>query len=187
MYTMDSFLAAQKAAFASSFALSQTAFAAGEKLVALNVATLKATMQDAAEHAQALMSVKDAQELFALQTAAAQPTAQKAAAYSRHVTDIATSTGSEFTKAAEAQTAELQTSASRWFEGVTANAPAGSDAAMAFMKNAMAAAQSASDTMQKAVKQASAMAEANMGQFATQAAEMTATAANAAAPKRAKR
>ena len=49
--------------------------------------------------AHALLSVKDAQELVALQTAAVQPLAEKAAAYGRHVYDITSAASAEFTKA----------------------------------------------------------------------------------------
>ena len=65
-------------------------------------------MGEAAETAKAALSVKDAQELLALQAGLLQPAAEKAAAYSRHVYDIAAATNAEVTKVAEAQLADAQ-------------------------------------------------------------------------------
>ena len=50
----------------------------------------------------------DAQELLALQAGLIQPLAEKTAAYSRHLYDIASGTGAEFGKAFEGDTAEAQ-------------------------------------------------------------------------------
>src|SRR5690606_41981880 len=55
-----------------------------------------------------ILSVKDAQELVALQAALLQPTAEKAAAYSRHLYDIAAATSAEVNKVAEETAAEAQ-------------------------------------------------------------------------------
>jgi hypothetical protein len=54
------------------------------------------------------VSVKDAQELLALQASLFQPLAEKAAAYSRHLYDIASGTSAEFSKAFEGQAADAQ-------------------------------------------------------------------------------
>jgi hypothetical protein len=62
-------------------------------------------------------------------------------------------------------------------DNATQNAPAGSDTAVAVMKNAVAAANHAYETVQKAVKQASEMAEANLN-------SVTNTAAKTSAKKR---
>jgi len=50
-----------------------------------------------------------------------------------------------------------------------ANAPAGSESAVAVMKNAVSAASTAFESVQKAVKQATDMAEANFNAVTTQA------------------
>ena len=67
-------------------------------------------MSEVAGTAQAVLSVKDAQELLALQASLFQPLAEKTAAYSRHLYDIAQGTGAEFGKAFEAKAAEAQQS-----------------------------------------------------------------------------
>jgi pectin methylesterase-like acyl-CoA thioesterase len=75
--------------------------------------------------------------------------------------DIASSAGAEFGAAFEAQTAEGQKKFMSMMDTAAKNAPAGSETAVAVMKSAVAAAGNAFESVQKAVKQASDMAEQN--------------------------
>ena len=159
--TPDQFAAANKANLETLFGLTNKAFEGVEKLVELNLQVAKATLAETADNAKAVMSVKDAQELLALQASLLQPSAEKAAAYSRHLYDIATATTSEFTKTAEAKLSELQKNVATVVDGALTNAPAGSENAAALMKSAISAANNAFESVQKAAKQATDMAEAN--------------------------
>jgi phasin family protein len=161
MLTAEQVIASQKATVETLFGLTNKAFAGVEKLVELNVQASKAALAETANQTQALMGVKDAQELLALQAGLMQPLAEKTAAYSRHLYDIATGTTSEFSKAVESQAADAQAKFMSLVDGAAKNAPAGSETAMAVMKSAVAAANNAFESVQKAVKQASDMAEAN--------------------------
>jgi len=106
--TPEQFVATQKANVETFFGLSNKAFEGVEKLIELNMQVVKAAMAEAAETSQAALSVKDPQELFALQAALMQPSAEKAAAYSRHLYEIFAGTGAEVTKVAESTVAESQ-------------------------------------------------------------------------------
>jgi len=180
MLTADQILAAQKANLQTLFGLTQKAFEGVEKLVELNVQATKAAMNESASNTQAVMSVKDAQELLALQASLMQPLAEKTVAYSRHLYDIASGTSAEFSKAAEAQAADAQKKFMSVVDNAAKNAPAGSESAVAVMKNAVSAANTAMESVQKAVKQATDMAETNFNTVTSQAA----TATKAAAKKR---
>jgi phasin family protein len=98
MLTAEQILAAQKANLQTLFGLTQKAFEGVEKLVDLNVQATKAAMSESANNTQALMSVKDAQELLTLQASLMQPLAEKTVAYSRHLYDIASGTSAEFSR-----------------------------------------------------------------------------------------
>ncbi len=161
MLTAEQVMTSQKATFETLFGLTNKAFEGVEKLVELNVQASKAALAETANQTQALMGVKDAQELMAMQAGLMQPLAEKSAAYSRHLYDIATSTSAEFSKAFEGQATEAQTKLMGLVDGAAKNAPAGSETAMAVMKSAVAAANNAFESVQKAVKQATDMAEAN--------------------------
>ena len=177
MLTAEQLLAAQKANIETLFGLTQTAFEGVEKLVELNVQATKAALAESANNAQAMMSVKDAQELLTLQASLMQPLAEKAAAYSRQLYEIASGTGTEFAKVAEDQAAEAQQKFMSVVDNVAKNAPAGSEAAVAVMKNAVSAATNAMESVQKAVKQASDIAETNFKAVASNAMAATKPAA----------
>ncbi|HEX5390619.1 MULTISPECIES: phasin family protein [Hydrogenophaga] len=181
MLTAEQIIAAQKANVETLFGLTQKAFEGVEKLVELNVQATKAALAETANNAQAVMSVKDAQELLALQASLFQPLAEKTVAYSRHLYDIASGTGAEFGKAAEAQATEAQAKFMSLVDNAAKNAPAGSETAVAVMKSAVSAANNAIESVQKAVKQATEMAEAN---FNTVTASAVSAAKTTTAKKR---
>ena len=178
MLTAEQLIAAQKANIETLFGLTNKAFEGVEKLVELNLQVAKAALGEVAETTRAALSVKDAQELLALQAGLLQPAAEKAAAYSRHLYDIAAATGAEVTKVAEATASEAQTKFMSAVDNAVKNAPAGSENAVALVKSAVAAANNAFEGVQKAVKQASETAEANFQ-------AISATATKAAKVKRA--
>jgi phasin family protein len=184
MLTAEQVLAAQKANVETLFGLTTKAFEGVEKLVELNVTASKAALTEAADTAQSILSVKDAQELLALQASLFQPLAEKTAAYSRHLYDIASSTGAEFGKTFESQVAEAQKKFLAVVDNAAKNAPAGSETAVAVFKSAVAAGNNALESVQKAVKQATEVAEANfnaVANTAVNAAKTTTTKAKRAA------
>ena len=169
MLTPEQVMASQKANMETLHGLTTKAFEGVEKLVELNLQATKAALSESAQHTQALLSVKDVQELIALQASLFQPLADKAAAYSRHLYDIASGTNAEFSKAFEGKVAEGQAQFATLVDNAAKNAPAGSETAVAMMKSAVAAANNAFESVQKAVKQASDVAEANFNAVATNA------------------
>jgi len=177
MLTVEQFAAVNKANLDVLFGLTEKSFASVEKLAQLNMAAGKAALNESANHAQALLKVKDVQELLALQTEALQPVGEKVSSYSRHVYDIAVGTQAEFTKAVEAQLADAQKAILNLVDTAAKNAPAGSESAVALLKTAVAASNNAYESVQKVVKQATQAAEANL-QAVTQQAVSTAKTAS---------
>ena len=161
MLTAEQVFAAHKADVETLFGLTNKAFEGVEKLVELNLQVAKAALSEAADNTQAALSVKDAQELLALQATLLQPSAEKAASYSRHLYDIAASTNAEVAKVAEAQLSDAQKKFAAVIDNAAKNAPAGTENAVALVKSAVAAASNAFESVQKAAKQATEVAEAN--------------------------
>ncbi|WP_426148245.1 phasin family protein [Polaromonas sp. DSR2-3-2] len=184
MLTAEQLMASHKANIETLFGLTQKAFEGVEKLVELNVQATKAALAETANNAQAVMGVKDAQELLALQASMVQPLAEKTAAYSRHLYDIAQSAGAEISKTFEGQTAEAQKKFADLVESATQNAPAGSETAVTMMKSAMTAANTAFESVQKAVKQAGDMAETNFNTVSESALSASKSASKSASTKR---
>jgi phasin family protein len=173
MLTAEQLLAAQKANVETLFGLTTKAFEGVEKLVELNVTASRLALSEAAETAQSVLNVKDAQELLALQAALFQPLAEKTAAYSRHLYDISSATTAEFGKTFETQVADAQKKFLAVVDNAAKNAPAGSETAVAVFKSAVAAGNNALESVQKAVKQAADVAEANFNAVASTAVNAT--------------
>lgn len=176
-FTAEQVMAAHKANVDTLFGLTNKAFEGVEKLVELNLQVAKSSLSEAADTSKAMLSVKDAQELLALQAAMLQPSAEKAAAYSRHLYDIAAGTNAEVTKVAEAQFADAQKKMMAVVDTAVKNAPAGTENAVALVKSAVAAANNAFESVQKAAKQAAEVAEANFQAVTSTAVKATQTAA----------
>jgi phasin family protein len=183
MLTAEQVLTAHKSNVEMLFGLTTKAFEGVEKLVELNLQVAKAAVGEAAQTTKAAFSVKDAQELLALQAGLLQPAAEKAAAYTRLVYDIAANTNAEVTKVAEAKISEAQQKFMSVVDTAVKNAPAGSENAVALVKSAVSAANNAYESVHKAAKQAADVAEANFTAItntavkATQAASKTKRAA----------
>lgn len=170
---------ANKANIETLLTLTNTAFASAERLAALNLNTARQFLEEGVAQAKALLAAKDVQELMSLQSGLAQPMIEKTLEYTKNTYEIAKETQEQVAKIIEAQVAELNKNVSAMLDKAAKNAPAGSDIAVAAVKSAIAAANSAFDTMNKAAKQVAELAEANVA-AATSA---TVKAVSAATPK----
>ena len=179
--TSDNLTFANKAAVETFLTLANTAFASAERLTALNLHVARSLLDDGMANAKTLLGAKDAQQLLALQTALAQPTVEKFASYSRSVLEIATQTQQEMSKIVESQFVEANKNVVEALDKAAKNAPAGSDAAIAAVKSAIATANSAYEKISKASKQVVELAQANL------AAATNATVKSAGATAKAKR
>ena len=173
MVTVEQLVNTQKSNIDTLLGLTGKALEGVEMLIELNLQVAKSAIADAAANTKAALSVKDAQELLALQSSLLQPAAEKAAAYSRYVYEIAATTGAEVTRVAEATTSEAQAKFMSIVDTAVKNAPAGSENAVALIKSAIAAANNAVETAQKAAKQAAEVAEANFNAVSTTAVRAT--------------
>jgi phasin family protein len=160
--TPEQFSSANKANVENMLTVANTAFASAERIAALNLNTARTLLEDTVSNAKAVLAVKDAQDFMNLQTTLAQPVMDKAIAYSRSLYEIATQTQEEFSKIFESQFAEVNKNVASVLDKAAKNAPAGSDVGIAAVKSAIAAANSAYDTMTKAAKQVAEIAEANV-------------------------
>jgi phasin family protein len=168
-FNAEQFTATQQANLNAAADLSQSAFANFERLVALNMAAGKAAVGESFTNMQAMMAAKSPQDLMAVQAALVQPAFEKSVSYGRHIADIANNSGAEFSKAVEIKMAESEQAVKSLVETSLKNAPAGSDAAVAVIKTAFEASQTAAETLKKVAKQAADSAETSMKAATAQA------------------
>lgn len=153
---------AQKQNIDAMLRLSHKAFEGIEKMVDLQLAAARTSLQETADKFQALMSVKDAQEMMAVNKDIATPSAERALAYSRTIYDIASQTSGEVQRLIDSQIAEANKKVVDALDEFAKSAPAGSESLIAMMKSSLTAASSAYETANKAARQVVEMAERNM-------------------------
>jgi phasin family protein len=175
MLTPETLFAAHKNNVATAFGFGAKAFEGAEKLTELHLQLAKTAFGEAAETANALLSVKDAQEFFALQASLMQPTGEKATAYARHVADIVVGTSTDLGKIVEAQLAEGKASFDGVVENMAKNAPAGTENVVALAKSGLQTVNNAFESVQKAAKQVAEVAEANFNTVTATATKATRT------------
>jgi phasin family protein len=155
-------IAANKANVDTALRAAGIAFEGTERLIELNLKAARAAFADGAKAAKSLVNVKDVQELLTVKPNGAHPSIEKAADYARSVWEIASSTQAELSKLVEERVAEFNKGVVASLDKVAKSGPAGSDVAVAAVKSAIAAANSAYDSAVKAAKQVADLTEANV-------------------------
>lgn len=186
MFTIpEQFSSASKANLEAQMALLNTlankTFESVEKVIDLNLNAAKTSLEESNAASKQFLAAKDAQEWLSLAAAQAQPNAEKALAYGRHLMTIASGMQTELSKAAETQIAEASRKMLELVEEVSKNAPAGSENTIALFKSAIGNANAGYEQLSKTTKQAVETIETNLNsavsQFGQAANKATARAA----------
>jgi phasin family protein len=151
--------------------------AATEKLAKLNATASRSAFDTVTRAAQSVAGVTNPKELVALSGASAQPSIETLMNYTRELVGITNGVSAEIGKVVERQIADTNRRVAEMIDYAAKNAPAGSEQALALLRNAVAASSTAFDTVSKASRQASDWAEANLAT----AAKATSTALAAGA------
>lgn len=186
--TPEQITAANKASVETLLTVANTALASAERLATLNLTTARAVLDEAVANTRAVLGAKDVQEVVALQSALAQPGFERAVSYSKSVYELSSKTQEELAKVIEGQLTEVNKTTTVLLEKAAKNAPAGSDVAVAAVKSALAAANSAFEGLNKAAKQVAEITEANVAaatNATVKAVGATASAAKVASAKKA--
>lgn len=152
----------QKTALENLLAVQGQLFKGFEKLVDLNVTTLRNSFERAAERSQQVVNLKDVSDVVQLSQGVVQPGAEQALQYSKDVYDIISDLQVNLSRLAEVQIAQGQQQVSEAIDQLAKNAPTGSESAVALMKSSFATASNAAETVVKAARQAADVAESNM-------------------------
>ncbi len=112
-------------------------------LVELNIATVKASLEDASAMTQEVLAAKDPQAALAIFQSHAQPTADKAASYARHVAAIASKAQADLAEVAKARAAETSAHVNSLINDLTKAAPTGTESFVDAFKQGVAGASAA--------------------------------------------
>lgn len=133
-----------------------------EHLVALNLSVARSLVDESVASAKAIASVQDTQELFALQPLHAQPLIDKAVAYVRGAYAITSEGRDKVAEVLESQVVEIGKGATAALDIAARSAPIGCGEFFVACRSGFASANSAFDSLFKAAKQATEIAEANL-------------------------
>ncbi|MBA3057423.1 MAG: phasin family protein [Gammaproteobacteria bacterium] len=138
-----------------------------EKLLQLNMAATQAFFGPF----QALMGAKNAQSLRELQTELLAPLPNKYAAESQHYQLLAEDSSAKLNKMFQSKLMQAQKNISTLVDNVSSAAPVGTQAASAFLKNALTASQNAIQSAQHSASQALQQTESSLTRVTTQTIE----------------
>jgi phasin family protein len=133
-----------------------------ERVVAIQLAFVKGSMDLATRNAKAAAGAKDVQEYLATRTRNAESALERFAGYSRELYEVASDAQAELSKLTEQRIAEFQKLVAQGVDQAVASAPAGSGAAATAIKSGLAAATAAYDTLSKAARHATSFTDASV-------------------------
>ena len=165
----EQLVALNKANLEAAVRFAGIALEGAERMLELQLKTAKSAFADGVQQAKALAEVKDMQELAQLRNNLAQPALDKATSYVKSVYDVASATQAEINKLLEEQVSEFNKQVVTNLDKVVKTAPAGSEVAIATVKSAITAVNSAYDNLSKSAKQFAEMTQANVEAATTQA------------------
>ena len=171
MLKIEQFTAANHAAIEQFSYFAKLSLSNVEKFAQLGLGAARESVVQATKHAHSLSGARDANEVFAINSAALEPALKRAYTLSRSAFEAANESNDELKRVFEQRNAELQEAAVAALEEALKNAPAGSETVVANVRSAIAAAQSAYenmvainkqiyDTVEKTVVQSVATAQA---------------------------
>ena len=158
--------------------LSTKAFEGMQKLIDLNVAATRSTLEESAGRMREMMDAKDPQQALSLSNSTAQPNIEKALSYSRHIANIASTTQAEMARATEEQMAEASRRMVGLLEQATSNAPAGAENIVALMRSAIGTANASYEQLSKTTRQAADAMQSNVNNAFQQFSSAASNAAN---------
>jgi len=145
--------ASMEANLALYTALTSKTLESVEKLINLNISTVKSSLEDSSSQAKQLLAVRDAEEFLAIVREQAKPSMSKAIAYGGNLFSIAQGIQSELSSAAEAQMSAASRKVNELVEQAASNAPAGSESLVALAKSTLGNAGNGYEQLTRTAKQ----------------------------------
>jgi len=166
--------------------LTGKAFDGFEKLLELNLQTMKTALVETQEGTRKALTAKDPREFVESQIELFQPAADRALAYRRQLLEIVAAMRTEYEKVAEVQYTEGKRRLQDFLESVVNKTQAGPAAPLAAWQEAVNATTTFYESMQTTAKQAVRVADSTFNtaaEAASQGARRRATQASQAAGK----
>ena len=158
----EQLMAFNKANLDAAVRFAGIALEGAERMLEVQLKAAKSAFADGVQQAKALSEIKDIKDLTQLNTTLGQPAIEKATSYAKSVYDVATATQTEISKLLEEQVTAFNKQVVTGLDKAVKSAPAGSEVAVAAVKSAISAVNSAYDNLSKSAKQFTEMTQANV-------------------------
>lgn len=160
--TPEQMMAAHKANVQALVGMTRQAFTGMEQLMELNLSLTKTVLADAHQLSLDSLTVKDSQELLALQTSLLAPMTQKIMAYQQELAHMAQSLGGDLGHQAQAQIAQGQAQFQQWLATSSPSDANGGESMFNAFKAAVDTGTRAMETIQQALQGASSVVQDHM-------------------------
>jgi phasin family protein len=161
LWNPEQIAAAQRASVETSLAITNKAFASFQKVVDLNLTTIRSGISENKAVLINALSGKSPQEWGSLPRGAAEPFAPRSQAYYNQLFAIFSNAQLEFITVANGQFAEQQRKLQNLIDDAAQHAPAAAESAIIALNSAITAAGTWYETTRKAAQQAIHVAESN--------------------------
>lgn len=161
----DQFMQFGKSSIEAALNVANITLQGTERLLDLNLKAAKDALDQSMRSAKALAEAKNVQDLFSVQSSA-QPNLQQVLAYSRSLYEVAAQTQTQLNRVLEERMAKVSGELVAAVDKAVKAAPAGSESAFAAFKSALAAANTAYDTVSKVARETAEVAVNNATQSA---------------------
>ncbi|WER47982.1 phasin family protein [Cupriavidus sp. WKF15] len=168
-WTAEQCTKAQLAGLEVLVGLTNKALEGFEKVMELNLQTMKTSLAQTREGVMKALSVQNPQELVELQIELFQPATDKALAYRRQLFDILAATRADFDKVVEVQYTAGKQGLQDFLEKVENSAPSGSTAPLAAWQEALKATTMFYESVQSTARQTVEVAENSLNTAAAAA------------------
>jgi phasin family protein len=169
----EQLVALNKASLDATAHFGRVAFDGVERMMDVHMKNAKGAFAGIVQHAKTISEIKDLQELAQLKNAFAEPMMEKATGYFRSVYDVAAATHSEIGRLVEEQAGEFNKHVVTNLDKFVKSAPPGSEVAVATVKSAITAVNTAFDNLSKAARQFAEITQANFETASQQAVHAT--------------
>ena len=160
--TPEQMMAAHKANVQALVGMTRQAFSGMEQLMELNLSLTKTVLADAHQLSLDSLTVKDSQELLALQTSLLAPMTQKIMAYHQELAHMAQAVGGDLGAQAKSQIEQGQAQFQQWLASTGHRHPAEGDSMFNAFKAAVDTGTRAMGNIQQALQGASDMVQAHL-------------------------
>lgn len=159
---IEQFNATHKANMETLAGMTANALTDLEKMMSLNMIIAKSILNESANHAQVMLDIASAKENASAPGFWVQPMLEQSSLYAKQVQVLLQGGAEQYAKIVDSKTTRVQESLVKAMQGISKNAPSGSEASVRIYQNAVTAGHEVMQVVQAHAKKAVDTVKANL-------------------------